>query len=122
MAVKAWRQESALENLNGDWMTPVLPPAKSFGNILRPGRGGGSFSISRDIGKRSVRFGTAAAFFRSSAFTDVVTRRTPSSDADGIERYSSGTVVLNLLRFRRVTVFRSRTDVAVTNLLTPVLG
>ncbi|WP_234838007.1 hypothetical protein [Sinorhizobium meliloti] len=35
MAVKAWRQESALEILNGDWMTPVLPPAKSFGNILR---------------------------------------------------------------------------------------
>jgi|GEM_PF-2547395 len=35
MAVKAWRQESALENLKGDWMTPVLPPAKSFGNILR---------------------------------------------------------------------------------------
>jgi len=35
MAVKAWRQASALENLNGDWMTPVLPPAKSFGNILR---------------------------------------------------------------------------------------
>jgi len=34
MAVKAWRQESALENLNGDWITPVLPPAKSFGNIL----------------------------------------------------------------------------------------
>ena len=35
MAVKGWRQESALEILNGDWMTPVLPPAKSFGNILR---------------------------------------------------------------------------------------
>lgn len=25
----------ALEILNGDRMTPVLPPAKSFGNILR---------------------------------------------------------------------------------------
>ncbi|WP_245505949.1 hypothetical protein [Rhizobium sullae] len=37
MAVKAGRQESDLEILNGDWMviTPALPPAKSFGNILR---------------------------------------------------------------------------------------
>ncbi|WP_234892766.1 hypothetical protein [Sinorhizobium meliloti] len=35
MAVKASRQEPALEILNGDWMTPVLPPVKSFGNILR---------------------------------------------------------------------------------------
>ncbi|MEX2746345.1 hypothetical protein AB3480_35245 [Rhizobium mongolense] len=37
MAVKAWRQESALQILNGDWMaiTPALPPAKSFGNIIR---------------------------------------------------------------------------------------
>ncbi|TDW34067.1 hypothetical protein EV128_10474 [Rhizobium azibense] len=36
MAVKAWRQESALEILNGDWMTitPALPLAKSFGSIL----------------------------------------------------------------------------------------
>lgn len=33
MAVKAWRQESALEIVTSDWMTPVLPP--SFGNILR---------------------------------------------------------------------------------------
>lgn len=37
MAVKAWRQETALEILTGDWMaiTPALPPAKSFGSILR---------------------------------------------------------------------------------------
>ncbi|AGG75717.1 recombinase [Sinorhizobium meliloti] len=46
--MKAWRQESALENLNGDWMTPVLPPAKSFGNILRLGNGRGQFLDSLD--------------------------------------------------------------------------
>lgn len=53
MAVKAWRQESALENLNGDWMTPVLPPAKSFGNILRLGNGGVNSSIRLTHRKQS---------------------------------------------------------------------
>ncbi|WP_234849260.1 hypothetical protein [Sinorhizobium medicae] len=33
---------------NGDWMTPVLPPAKSFGNILRLGNGRGQFLDSLD--------------------------------------------------------------------------
>lgn len=45
MAVKAWRQESALENLNGDWMRQFFhPPNRSvtfFGEAL----GGGSFSF-----------------------------------------------------------------------------
>jgi hypothetical protein len=37
LAMKPWRQESALEILNGDWMaiTPALPPAELFGSILR---------------------------------------------------------------------------------------
>ncbi|MER8480543.1 hypothetical protein [Mesorhizobium sp. M1163] len=37
IAVKAWRKETAVEIINGDWMaiSPLLQPATSLGNILR---------------------------------------------------------------------------------------
>ncbi|WP_342211658.1 integrase catalytic domain-containing protein [Neomesorhizobium albiziae] len=37
IAVKAWRKETAVETINGDWIaiSPLLQPVTSFGNILR---------------------------------------------------------------------------------------